>query len=392
MPVRQPAAERGLYLELVQLLAATNFNLRKSRANADNDRVRRIREIIGSSQSAAEALLKCASHFTLDEVNDTAANATQACDVIVTVRERQYQKLRKAFKSKLKQTEWLQRTHPEPCLQYSNWKKGIDNNNLDDIETATEIKSLYEAAEEKFKMEHGSLFYITAAERAKDKNNEDERRSMPEPGNTHLMELRNRTADLGNLRKELLARKRGLRFFKNVRLLQQLFHKFDEQTAEGSCTCSVCGTTRESSKDFFVQTLCGHIMCELCFSRRTPESTCGAEGCGAVNKDYQVLPSHELGSEEQHSGKHYGKKIENLISLIQNIDETEQVLVFVQFPDLLDRVSRAFEDHRISFEELSNSKQQSAKLEAFQKGDKKHGMKKKQVLVLNLGDASAAGR
>ncbi|KAI9744010.1 MAG: hypothetical protein M1818_002744 [Claussenomyces sp. TS43310] len=388
LSIRQPAAERALYLELVQILAATNFSIKKGRANVDNDRARRIHELVGSSDSATEALLKCASHFTLEDLNDGSTTALQACDVIVAVRQKQYIKLKAAFESKLMQTEWLCRTTELPCIQYTNWKRSIDENNLGDRETADEIKALYQNAERNFKENHGRIFYVTA-EKAKTKDKNELRRIMPEPGNTHILELRNRVADLGNLRRELLARKRALRFFKSVRLLQRLYSERSEQVIQATCSCSVCHKKHGSSQSFSVQTLCGHIICDTCVSHRTPESTCGVSGCGAVNKDYQVLSAHELGKDDDHVGKHYGKKIESLVSLIKNIDKTEQVLVFVQFPDLMKKINTAFEDHNISFTELRTAKIQSSELNAFQHGDKKMG--KKQVLILNLGDASASG-
>src|ERR1700722_10335666 len=107
MPIVLPAAEQAIYLELNQLLSANDFNMKKSKSNADNDRARRVREILGNSESAGEALMKCASHFTVDDLSKNFENAPEACDVIVKLRQSQYEALTADFKKKLKQAEWL---------------------------------------------------------------------------------------------------------------------------------------------------------------------------------------------------------------------------------------------------------------------------------------------
>lgn len=64
----------------------------------------------------------------------------------------------------------------------------------------------------------------------------------------------------------------------------------------------------------------------------------------------------------------------------------ERVLVFVQFPDLMKKVTEALEYHKIKFLEIKGSAHQKSKnLEQFQNDSKER------VLLLNVMDESASG-
>lgn len=64
----------------------------------------------------------------------------------------------------------------------------------------------------------------------------------------------------------------------------------------------------------------------------------------------------------------------------------ERVLVFVQFPDLMKKVTEAFTYHKIKFLEIKGTASQKSKnLELFQ------GDSKERVLLLNVMDESASG-
>jgi SNF2 family DNA or RNA helicase len=74
------------------------------------------------------------------------------------------------------------------------------------------------------------------------------------------------------------------------------------------------------------------------------------------------------------------------VSLRSKIEKEERVLVFVQFPDLMKKVTEAFNYHKIKYLEIKGSATQKSKnLEQFQNGSKE------QVLLLNVMDESASG-
>ena len=67
--------------------------------------------------------------------------------------------------------------------------------------------------------------------------------------------------------------------------------------------------------------------------------------------------------------------------------KNERVLLFVQFPDLMKKVSEALANGGITFLEIKGSPSARSKnLMAFQDPDAKQ-----KVLLLNVGDESAAG-
>jgi len=80
-------------------------------------------------------------------------------------------------------------------------------------------------------------------------------------------------------------------------------------------------------------------------------------------------------------------KLEKVVHLIKNkLPKHERVLVFVQFPDLMKKVTEALEYHKINFLEIKGSAHQKSKnLEQFQNDSKER------VLLLNVMDESASG-
>lgn len=76
----------------------------------------------------------------------------------------------------------------------------------------------------------------------------------------------------------------------------------------------------------------------------------------------------------------------NLIAHRKRVPSDERVLVFVQFPDLMKKVSEAFNAHNIKHLEIKGSASQKSKnLEKFQQDSKER------VLLLNVMDESASG-
>jgi hypothetical protein len=424
--------------------------MKKSKSNADNDRARRIREILGNSESAGEALTKCASHFTLDHLSKNFENAPEACDVIVKLRQSQYKSLTADFKKKLRQAEWLEKACSTVVRQYILWKGHVHNNQFGDSGVMEEIKSMMIAAEIGYDKKHWVEFYITPEEKAKMENaanaakakkskgkakeaakiiDSEEELSVDEDSEldegSHLDEedvsystkpdtrrlkpegfddqknmeraalaLRDITNDLRKLSTELVNRRRCLRFFECVRTLQRLYSSLREnRPLANECSCSKCGATNLSPEEVSILSQCGHAICNDCLNlHKDRQDECLVLGCNAVNKTYQVIQAPELGVEDDRTrvGRHYGKKLEEIIQLIKNIPEDDQVLVFVQFVDLMNTITSAMKENGITYLALGESGDASKELTEFQTNFE--NATKKKVLILNIGDASAAGR
>jgi hypothetical protein len=460
MPIVLPAAERAIYLELNQLLAGNDFDLKKSKSNGDNDRARRIREVLGNSESAREALMKCASHFTLEDLNKNFKNAPEACDVIVKLRQSQYEALIVDFKKKLREAEWLKNECSTYVMQYPSWKDQVNSNHFGDSDSMGQIKSMIKAAEIGSDRNHWVEFYVTPKQKAEiekaakgavalkakkmksgaqkkgrgkkaAKNSdsdedfaidedlhlgEDEdlvdeedlthttkpetRRLKPQGIDPHrnmeraALALRDVTNDLRKLSTELVTRRRCLRFFECVRSLQKIhtsIHQNEPLTA--GCSCAKCGETNLSPSKISILSQCGHTVCNECLDiGKDHEDTCLVMGCKAVNKTYQVIEGPEFGVEDDKTlvGRHYGKKLQDIIRLIKSIPEDDQVLLFVQFIDLMNPITSAMKENSITYSSLWKKDDASKILTDFQTNF--NPTTKKKVLILSIGDASAAGR
>lgn len=440
MPVILPAAERAIYLELQQLLAASDFKMMKGKKGLENDRMKRIRELLGQSESVGEALMKCASHFTLDELHDELNNAPAACDVIVAIRKRQLEALKIDLAKTLRQAEFLHLTCETTCEQYVGVKRQVEMNHFGDVDASEEVSAMMLKAFKKRSDHHWSQFYMTQEQRDKalekkakaksapkkaasrkrkvadlesddfiSENDEDEPKSekllplVPEGrnGNVELAHsaLRDVTNTLRKIIIEYVSRKRCLRFFDCVRELQKHYTDLRVNGAStGSSDCSKCGESGLSPDEISILSQCGHTACDTCLQKHEEthynnlavKEECLVQGCNAINKQWQVIKAPELGVEDDstRTGRHYGKKIEDIIELIHNIPSDEQILLFVQFTDLLDKIVGAFKDKNITY--LSLNKGDPA--ETLTKFQTETGAKASRVLILNIGDASAAGR
>jgi hypothetical protein len=90
-----------------------------------------------------------------------------------------------------------------------------------------------------------------------------------------------------------------------------------------------------------------------------------------------------------HTGVYYGRKVQDIIHLIKQIPEEEQILVFVQYNNLMGEVRKALCENDISFASLTEGKEADV-LTDFQNNE--DVPTKKKLLLLNLGESSAAGR
>jgi hypothetical protein len=153
--------------------------------------------------------------------------------------------------------------------------------------------------------------------------------------------------------------------------------------------CSSCEKRGLHADDLTILSRCGHVVCNSpCLEEvRHYGGACKAPGCFAVSKTLQFLPCKELISTSPTSVSTNGKKLDDMISLLKSIPEGEKALIFVQYSNLTRKVEEALRSVEISFADLKNEAHSSEALTKFQKD----GSLTK-VLILNIGDASAAGR
>lgn len=473
MPIKLPAAERASYMELNQQLMSQDMKLSKGGgAKIDSDRANRLMEIMGSSKSPEEALLKRCSHFKLEDLGKIRKNGSDDCDLIVQARSNQYEATVAALKVNLKHATWLKRECTKEHEHFTKWTRSVSANAFGDLETSDVLMKIVKTAEKEYSTLHENIFYrqppsvedLPATEEkdeAKEKTGEaapiskapskpkavkamkgvkagrvvkkskapskkasrkqavvqagsdldSDSSGVPlagitsiEPKDTRpirletepekVKALRTLTGQLRNLAKELVSRTRALRFFEVVNAVQRWQTDLPAGLAiSQGPTCSKCKSVAQDPSAIAILGLCGHTACERCLAAPERGGECVTIGCDAPAHNYHIQKAIELGQEDRKArvGRHDGEKMDDVMDLIENkIPKHDQVLVFVQFNDLMEKVSEASDHHGIKHWALTEGSRRNAYkvMEDFQINDKKD---KKKVLILNVADESAAG-
>lgn len=408
VPVTLPAAERAIYLELEHHLQALEMNIRKSKIKLDNDRDKRLQESLGDSASAEEALLKRCSHFVLDFTKEDEENAVQACEVIVKDRKRQLTSCREEVRQRLVDCVKRHKEIPKTAFphedHFDTWLKTTRTSGIGDPEAGQDIISLINQAYGTGKgpapfKDIGPIpvfNFLTKpkGKKAKDKD-EDDVIPWPKAMEDKIQQLRDRTSQLRALvRKELVGRHRSLRYFKIVRDLQQFgLAEFAKQDSVSNVSCPGCGKKNLPVSEIAVLSSCGHQGCWTCLESAAHRQECLTSGCDAAARVLNVVKGESLGVEDPQEGlgKHYGMKLEKVMELIkQKIPKSEKVLLFVQFPDLMEKVAEVLREYKTNFLQIKGSASaQSKALQLFQDSTSKDGDVR--VLLLNVMDESASG-
>ncbi|KAJ7577007.1 hypothetical protein C8J56DRAFT_870233 [Mycena floridula] len=369
-----PAAERAIYLELEHHLRALDMTIKRGK-KTESDREKRLNISLGDSKTAEEALLKRCSHFDLDTSSNE--NAMKACDVIVKERQKQLDEckaeLLKGIKAGLKTEKALGNVGNQSM--FHEWILVSRAGEIEDEEASQMVIDLIDQAGVGVVVKKSKNQDITLSEKVK----------------ADVWAHREKTHELRRLTKELVGRVRSLRYFTVVRDLQK------QTDAPPVVTCPSSGCNKQQQKlditDIAVLSSCGHMGCLDCVRRCAEREECVYAESGACKSAARVLnivKADTLGVddvERDGRGKHFGMKLEKVVDLIKkDIPKKERVLVFVQFPDLMKKVTEALKYNNIGFLEIRGTATQKSKnLEMFQNGSDER------VLLLNVMDESASG-
>ena len=205
---------------------------------------------------------------------------------------------------------------------------------------------------------------------------------------------------------EHTVRTRALRFIQNVQKIQ--LWQVEQRKSPNVPFPAGCAHNVATPDQLYVLGQCGHTSCRPCMSSRTHADKCLIEGCRAPALDYHLVPANDLhtptlNTPQQKKGKSktvatsFGCKIDEIIRVVKEVEaKDEQALLFVQFDDLMDTISMAFDAANISHYKVDQytalktkgKLSGSSMLEDF----KISSQGKKTVLMLNSSDASAAGQ
>ncbi|KXN87439.1 Putative SWI/SNF-like matrix-associated actin-dependent [Leucoagaricus sp. SymC.cos] len=363
-----PAAERAIYLELEHHLRALDMTIKRGK-KTESDREKRLAKSLGESKSAEEALLKRCSHFDLETSNE---NAMKACDVIVKERQKQLDDCRaellKAIKDGVKREQKLGDTGQESM--FNEYIRVCRTEGVDDQDATEVVRQILDEAG-------------AGSGRTRGKNQDLQ---LSEKVKAAAWEHRERTHEIRRLTKEMVGRIRSLRYFTVVRDLQKHASK------RPPISCPVCGRENIPVEEAAVLSSCGHMGCRSCVRTSAEQEECvyAASGaCKSAARVLNVVHADTLGEddvERDGRGKHFGMKLEKVVQLIKKTPKGDRILVFVQFSDLMKKVTEAFTYHKIPFLEIRGTAHQKSKnLEEFQNNSKER------VLLLNVMDESASG-
>lgn len=348
------------------------------------DRNARLEEALADSKTAEEALLKRCCHFTLDLTDRKydAKTAQEACEHIASARRAQLVACEEDLRRTINNAVGLH-NHVLKC-------KGFQPRAQERQPFRDWVEYSFDVSKHDGDME-ASERLVAVLQRCNFKNGLIP--NAPADGKTPKIEakakvedvkweLREQTHLLRRLSKELVGRVRSLRFFEVVRNLQL---RGDEATAalEGS----ECGHHRSDDK-MAILSCCGHVACYDCMVVAVNNQKCvKPAACHAPVRPTNIVKVSTLGIEGELSSGRYGAKLRRLVDLIQSIPKRERVLVFLQWDDLMKKVSEALDDGGVSHVTLTGGvKAKANTLDRFQSGDSSA-----RVLILKINDASAAG-
>lgn len=336
-------------------LCSHNMKIPKgTRSKGENDRSQRLDELLESSNTAEEALLKRCSM----SINDDLKSISIDCKTIERTRRDQFDDTRTKLNTGLFKAAAMKKYLKEHAKHYDRWSHNIKHGTCGDEEVRTTLNIM-----------------IIDADR--DASSEVTRNEATIPA------LRDTVASLHALVGEYVYKKRALRF------IQKISYKKDRRNGAHLD----CGHDIDDANDVSILVHCGHDICRRCRGSVGLRTQCPVTGCDAPMMEYHTLKSTDLSQDrDAQTRSHYGKKIDDIVRLVENdIPSGEQALLFVQFDDLMEKIAKAFKDHSVSHyairENLSNNKAADM-MENFQED---MTSKKRKVLLLNCSNESSAG-
>jgi hypothetical protein len=361
--IELPAVEYAINFELMQRLVATKFEKPKGKGTG-NDKEERIYAACNPWSTGQEALILRASHFSHNETSAQTAGSE-----LVKKRNGQYEAQLEILLESLKTAQQIRKNMAGDYQKFTEWKAQVISNYYGDLDTTSDMIKL-----------------ITKVEQVQSPAQPNPEGEEPNP--------RHVAAKLNKLAEELVNLKRSHRFLKIFCNVQCSVTKLSKRnnTSHGF-TCAACNTGNLGPGAVTLLSKCGHLVCDQqCLP--LDNGACPVAHCSSTNMAHHKIPGHVLGkgSCPEDRSKH-GKKLEKILELIERIPDDDKILLFIQSPTLVRILKSILVEGRILFSQLSGGANDPKVLEEFQNGvvRKKNGEASK-VLILNIGNSSAAGR
>jgi site-specific DNA-cytosine methylase len=178
------------------------------------------------------------------------------------------------------------------------------------------------------------------------------------------------------------AQLRSLRRYQNIHELRH-----DSNLCDSPC----CAGRQVPTDSLRTLITCGHTICKTCLKAKDGLTGCPVSGCLAEVLDQHIRSAQYFGKELQrgNANRSFGAKLDAIVKLIKSLPATDQVLLFVQSPDLMEDVEACFDNCSISW--LSLGGNNADNLRAINDFQHSTGGTSKKVLILSLAGEQASG-
>ncbi|KAH8434119.1 putative SNF2 family helicase [Aspergillus melleus] len=396
-------AETAIYYELHrQLLGLEEQVIRGSRSKLGSERTKRIDEIINSSSSADEALLKRCTTLALSNQWKNGKPEATTCKSLIETRQDQIAAAVEIFAMEVKLAIWLLGKVDENEPHFEKFTGSVRKHDFGDdtvtakaeavirqafLDQTEEDWKLFFADPEQVAKPTGKAAAGKTNERAgggaqKDKKKEDKLPALPDrPEKKEEIRavLRRTVANMRSYLAEWVMRARALRFLEAMHRVQ----------ANLELNCDDCQKRVRGPSEVTILGSCGHSICSGCALKFNASEECVLPTCqGAAKKDNFIDASELGGNYGDISARYGGTKIDKLIEIIESIPQGEKALLFIQFEEIMKVASKALTLAKIKHTAIfADDKASTKKLERYLT----EGFGESRVLMLMLGNEMAAG-
>ncbi|PLN84907.1 putative C-5 cytosine-specific DNA methylase [Aspergillus taichungensis] len=393
--IPQSLAERITYLELYRQIMACSGQLRTTGRTAyGSDQAWRVDEMINSSETPEEALLKqCTSLASQSQSNDGPVEGITS-ERLIKIRESQLHDLKKGLCEIVQETSPLLtvfKPNPEPTSELTALILDYD---FGDARVANSAYSLIQDVIRSAPVpeKHGNFepsqdcvapeSQAGPLESELSTDNETDERSPASqtPTVDEGKNMRDAMESIRNLIVEWVLQERALRFLYTARMIQD---------GRETLHCRSCGSQPQFVAQLDILGSCGHLLCPQCMAMVGREEECAVQGCRGSGRRHNVVKALSLRELTlNQSPQSTSSKLDRLVQLIQSIPAREYTLLFIQYSELMDVTSRTLDSagipHFVIYPTDRVSTKKVQQLQKFGSGDEK-------VLILSLDNEMAAG-
>lgn len=402
VPVTLGLDHRIVYTELSERLNSQDMRIKKGnkKTASERDREQRVLESLSSATTAEQALLKQAACFSRAQ---GSGGETSGLVALLHKRESDCAAAEARLKIAIFQSQQMAAASYHNVDPLMMWKKSVvDDDILEDEETALSVASMIGAAERNHPLPESVL---QKARKTKKKPSEGEQEDADEDidGVSAAKEdskeagaaMRTQISETNQFAKRYRDAKRYIRF---VHSCQRLQDPRDANEARARCCdCGGCAGNGLTTDHLAASSSCGHVICVDCLAVcKDKLGLCGAPGCRALVKDYDLLWAKKMGhvSSAANSEIDYGQKVTDVIELVQEIERKgDQGILFVSHESQIDQVSEAFTTCRIRHTTVKENVKpgQPSNENVIEDFKTDESEERSTVIILNGSNASAAG-